>query len=211
MADKKFSELSAAGTLAGTELVAITQSSATVRTTAAAIGNTATSVSLSNTGLKVLDSNASHTLTIQPGANLTADRVLTITTDDSDQTLDISGNVTLVSGTGATLTGTETLTNKTLATLRTSVQTLSGAGAIDITTGVTRLTTTGVNALTLADGAEGQMKMIVMLVDGGDGTLTPTNLGNGSTITFNDAGDSVLLIFLATDWWIVSNNGCTVA
>jgi len=34
-----------------------------------------------------------------------------------------------------------------------------------------------------------------MKTDLGDGTLTPTNLGNGTTITFDDAGDSAHLIF----------------
>jgi hypothetical protein len=36
-------------------------------------------------------------------------------------------------------------------------------------------------------------------------------LGNGTTITFNAIGESVLLQFLGTDWWIVSNNGAIVA
>lgn len=42
MADKKFSELNAAGTITGSEVVAIVQSGASVRTTTAAIANAAT-------------------------------------------------------------------------------------------------------------------------------------------------------------------------
>lgn len=91
------------------------------------------------------------------------------------------------------------------------VQTLSGAGAIDITNRITKLTTTAADALTLADGVEGQEKIIVMIADGGDGTLTPTNLANLTTITFNDVGDAVTLVFLGTEWWVVHNNGCTLA
>jgi hypothetical protein len=90
-------------------------------------------------------------------------------------------------------------------------QTLTGAGAVNLTTTVTKLVTTGANALTLADGVEGQLKLITMTTDGGDGTLTPSNFGNGTTITFNDVGDTVLLVFMGTDWWVVSNSGCTVA
>lgn len=92
-----------------------------------------------------------------------------------------------------------------------SRQALNGAGAVDLTTLTTKWTTTGANAGTLADGSEGQIKFIVMIADGGDGTLTPTNFGNGSTITFADAGDSVMLQFLDGEWWIISNNGCVVA
>jgi hypothetical protein len=93
-----------------------------------------------------------------------------------------------------------------------TVQLITAAGAVNLTTLTTEIQTSGVTALTLANGTAGQLKFIVMTVDGGDATLTPTNLvGASSTITFNDIGDSVLLIFLASDWHIVSNNGCTVA
>lgn len=99
----------------------------------------------------------------------------------------------------------------TLGSLIGGVQELEGAGAVNLTTLTTKWTTTDADAGTLADGAEGQIKCIVMVADGGNGTLTPANFGNGSTITFNDAGDSVMLQFLDGNWWILSNNGCTVA
>lgn len=54
-----------------------------------------TSVSVTNAGLKVLDSDASHYLSITPGSNLSADRVLTITTGDAARTVTLSGNPTL--------------------------------------------------------------------------------------------------------------------
>ncbi len=82
-----------------------------------------------------------------------------------------------------------------------TTQTLTGAGAVDIVSAITHLVTNAANALTLADGAEGQHKFIVMKTDGGDGTLTPTNPGNFATITFNDAGDSVQLLFTNGKWY----------
>ena len=104
------------------------------------------------------------------------------------------------------------LTNKTLADLKTSVQTLSGAGAIDLVTGVTEVTTTAADALTLANGTVGQLKIITMVADGGDGTITPTTFANGTTITMNDVGDTVVLVYVTTLGWTVINNiGCTVA
>ena len=107
-----------------------------------------------------------------------------------------------------------TLTNKTMGAMFGTVQALSGAGAVDTTSLITQITTTGSNqALTLANGtANGQIKIVTMVADGGDGVLTPTTFANGSTITFNDVGDSVLLVYNTTGGWaLVSNTGCAIA
>ena len=80
-------------------------------------------------------------------------------------------------------------------------QALSGAGAINVTSYYTAVTTTGANALTLANGTfPGQLKRIQLIVDGGDGTLTPTALTGGTTITFADAGDFALLLWDGDSW-----------
>lgn len=92
-----------------------------------------------------------------------------------------------------------------------SVTTRNGAGAIPISHEIVQLVTTGTNALTLADGSTGQELTITMITDGGTGTVTPSNFGNGSTIAFADVGDSITLQFLNSNWWIKSNNGCTIA
>ena len=90
-------------------------------------------------------------------------------------------------------------------------QTLTGAGAVNVTTQLTYVNTTGANALTLVDGVQGQTKQIVMRQDLGDGTLTPTNLAGASTITFNDVGDTVSLMFLDGEWHIMGYYGVTIA
>lgn len=46
-------------------------------------------------GLHLLDTNQSHDLIIRAGSNLTADRILTLTTGDAARTLTLSGNPTL--------------------------------------------------------------------------------------------------------------------
>lgn len=95
-----------------------------------------------------------------------------------------------------------------------SHQTLSGAGAVNLTTHVTEVTTTAsAAALTLANGTVGQIKIITLAVDGGgNATLTPTTFANGSTITFEDAQDTVMLVYVTSvGWTVVSNQGCTVA
>ncbi len=94
-----------------------------------------------------------------------------------------------------------------------SVDSRSGAGAISLTTGVTKFTSTdAAQALTLADGVEGQIKRIVHVVDGGSGVLTPATKTGFTTITFTAAGDAATLqFFAARGWMIVSLNGAVAA
>jgi hypothetical protein len=90
-------------------------------------------------------------------------------------------------------------------------QSLSGAGSVDIINATTLWTTTGTNAGTLGNGAPGQRKTIVMVVDGGDGTLTPSTKTGYSSIVFTAVGNAVTLEYVTTrGWMIVSNYGCTI-
>jgi len=94
-----------------------------------------------------------------------------------------------------------------------SIQALSGAGAVDIVTDTTELTSTGsAQALTLANGTAGQYKSIVHVVDGGSAVLTPTTKTGFSTITFTNVGDSCRLQYHTTrGWMITSLNGAVAA
>lgn len=125
-----------------------------------------------------------------------------------------SGPVNSTNGFVGAVTGAVTgnVTGDLTGAITGSIQSLSGAGAVDITSLITEITTTGADALTLANGTAGQIKIITMIVDGGDGTLTPATFANGTTITFNDAGDSVMLVYNTTvGWALVANTGTTVA
>lgn len=81
-------------------------------------------------------------------------------------------------------------------------QNLSGAGAVNITTEYTAFTSSGAaQALSLADGVvNGQRKIIMHVVDGGSGVLTPTNLTGGTNITFTTVGEVAELVFSGTSW-----------
>ena len=92
-----------------------------------------------------------------------------------------------------------------------SVQQISGPGAIDVTSYITEITTTGADAYTLADGVAGQIKIISMIVDGGDATITPTTLATGTTITMADVNDNITLLYGTNGWVNTANQGTIIA
>jgi hypothetical protein len=93
-----------------------------------------------------------------------------------------------------------------------ATQSLSGAGAVNVTSAFTALTTTGVaQALTLANGTVGELKIITHVVDGGSAVLTPTTKIGFSTITFTGVGESATLVYTAAGWAIVALNGAVAA
>ena len=195
---------------------------------------TPTSGTLSNctglpiaTGVSGLAANVATFLTTPSSANLAA-----ALTDETGTGANVFANTpTLVtpilgtptSGTLTSCTGLPLTTGVTGALpvanggtgASAAVQALSGAGAVNITSLATAFTSTAAgNALTLADGAQGQIKTIIYVAEaaGGDtGVLTPTNLGSATTITFNAVGDSVTLQFAGADWWVVGLRGAAVA
>ncbi len=85
----------------------------------------------------------------------------------------------------------------------TTPQALTAAGAVNITTPVTTVASSGAIALTLANGVVGQIKIICFITDGGDATLTPATMANGTTLTFADAGDSAILLYTAAGWQVI--------
>jgi len=97
-------------------------------------------------------------------------------------------------------------------------ETRTGAGAISVTVAHTNLVTTGADALTLAAPTKpGMVKTIHMTTDGGDGTLASTNIigqSSGTTsITFNDAGDYLVLVAVPglAKWAVLKEGGVTAA
>jgi hypothetical protein len=159
------------------------------------------------TGITSLGAGVATFLGTPSSANLRA----AVTDETGTGALVFASTPTLVTPVLGVATATSIATGSIFGT----VQALSGPGAVNITTLTTAFTSTGAgDALTLADGAAGQLKMIVYVAEaaGGDtGVLTPTNLGGFTTITFNAIGDSCLLQFIGTDWWVISARGAALA
>lgn len=125
-----------------------------------------------------------------------------------------SGPVTSTNGFIGNMTGniTGNVTGNITGDVFASNQALSGAGAVNVTDMLTSLTSTGsAQALTLANGTLGQIKIISHVVDGGSSVLTPTTKIGFSTITFTNVGDSAMLIYTAAGWDIVALNGAVAA
>lgn len=85
-----------------------------------------------------------------------------------------------------------------------TVQTLTSAGAISIATLVTKITSpSGAGTLTIADGVDGQIKVIIMVSNSASHALTiSSNIGH-SSIVFNSVGDTANLIFLTGNWYFL--------
>jgi hypothetical protein len=112
---------------------------------------------------------------------------------------------------GSALTYDEMDNNLTFLDLYKTVENISGPGAISLTTGVTLITTTGTDAYSLADGTEGQIKIISMKVKGGgNGTVTPDNFINGTSLLFNNVEDTVILLYQSTGWILIARQNATV-
>ena len=67
---------------------------------------------------------------------------------------------------------------------------------------------------TLANGAEGQVKVLAMYGDGGGNmvvTVASPGWGGSGTITFDNVGDACTLQFINGKWFCVGNNACAFA
>ena len=170
----------------------------------------ATATTINNVAFTAVGTTS--TLTLASAKTFTVNHSLTLAGTDGTTLTFPSTSATIARTDAAqTFTGTQTFSGPIVG----GAQALSGAGAVNITQLTTKFTSTATgNALTLADGVEGQIKVIVYVAEaaGGDtGILTPTNLGAGTTITFNAVGDACILQYLGTDWWAVSLRGAVLA
>ena len=105
---------------------------------------------------------------------------------------------------GSALTYAEMDANFTHVDLFKSVENVTGGGALSTTTVVSFISTTGVESYTLADGVEGQEKIIIMKAHGGNATVTPTNLVGFTSVRLTGVDNSFHLIYGSTGWNIIA-------
>jgi hypothetical protein len=181
--------------------------------------NTATVVNLVTTNITA---TGSGTQTISAGANIELDatnrvlvtdtpfRLANLTTVERDAIASpVNGDI-IYNTTDNKFQGYATSAWEDLQGSVNSVQQISGPGAISLATPITEITTTGTDSYTLADGVIGQTKIIIMIVDGGDATITPTTFATGTTITMADVNDNITLLYGANGWVNTANQGAII-
>ena len=167
---------------------------------------TATDVTANSLTTNVISSNGSNA-DININASGTGDVVLSALRVNGT-TLDSADSTKITVAEAVDVTGTLFSRGNVFG-----VQTLTGSGStevINLTDTVTLLITTGSSQqFSLADGVEGQLKIISMKTDGGSGIVTPANFVNGTTITFDDVEDTVTLLYQSTGWVALARQNAT--
>lgn len=96
-------------------------------------------------------------------------------------------------------------------------ESILAAGALSVSKAYSNLSLVGAGAVTLAapDGTMlGKVKLIEMVTDNGDVTLALTNVvgqSSGTTATFNDAGDQLVLLAAASKWIVIKERGISLS
>lgn len=106
-----------------------------------------------------------------------------------------------------TLERAESFAHKITGIFKLGYEERSGAGAASLEVPVSHWTSTGAaQAVTLADGEEGQIKIIIHAVDGGSIAITPANYGGvtSATTTLAAAGDTAVFMFIKGNWWLIA-------
>ena len=102
--------------------------------------------------------------------------------------------------------------------LKQAVQALTCDGSstlvANVTTAITTVNaTSATGAVTLANGADGQIKTIINVSTAGTNNvvLTPANLRGYTNITLNAPGETVTLLFKVSKWNIIGGQGYVAA
>jgi hypothetical protein len=88
----------------------------------------------------------------------------------------------------------------------------STATAVDVTSAVTEINaTSATHSCAMADGSDGQIKIIINTSSSGTNaiTITPANFSNTNFI-LNAKGETAVCIFKSSKWYVIGGNGVTV-
>ena len=95
-----------------------------------------------------------------------------------------------------------------------SVTASGSSTAVTLTQSVTEVSAnSAAETLTVADGSDGQIKIILNTSTSGTEvvTITPTNLRGYTSVLLNAPGESVTLMFKNSNWNIIGGNGYATA
>ena len=102
--------------------------------------------------------------------------------------------------------------------LKDTAQTITGDGSTSTAVTLTQSTTlvdatSGAAPVTVANGADGQVKIIINKSTSGTNavTITPASFVSGSTVNIDAPGRSVILFFKDSKWNVIGGNGQVIA
>ena len=102
--------------------------------------------------------------------------------------------------------------------LKQASQTITADGssttAPNVTTAITEINaTSATHSCALADGADGQIKIILNTSTSGTNaiTITPTNLRGYTTIVLDAPGETVTCLFKNSNWNVIADNKATIS
>lgn len=131
-----------------------------------------------NTGLKVLDTGADHTLTIKPNENLAADRTLNVVVGAADRTLTLTGD--------ASVSGTNTGDQSQFSTIAVATQ----SNVVADQAGDTLTLVAGANITITTDAGADSITIATTGLQASDATLTALAAYNTNGIITQTAADT---------------------
>ena len=151
-------------------------------------------------------------------SNITTSKVITASSAIIGSSI-TTGSINVMANVNVTNT---VVTNKLSTTASSSLsgnvilngsEILTDGSAVNLQVTTSYFSTTGAWDATLAAGAQGQIKILMMLADGGDMVVTVTNPAwtGAGTLTFNTVGQACTLQYMANKWFVIGNNGVTIA
>ena len=105
--------------------------------------------------------------------------------------------------------------NNILTPFNYSSEDLGPSAAVDLEVTASYFTTVSAETATLAAGADGQIKTLMMAGYGGNMVITVTNAGwktsGTGTVTFNAIGDACTLQYINSKWYCIGQNSVVFA
>lgn len=175
----------------------------------------AADVSLSDLGITATAAQLNKTAVTTAGT-VEASKVVVV---DANKATDVVKTAALSLGTS----GSETLITATgpelnlAASVSAQTESIVAAGALSALKRMSKLSLVGAGAVTLAAPNAvmyGSVKIIEMIADNGDVTLALTNVqgqSSGTTATFNDVGDTLILVAGTSKWNVIKEVGIALS
>ena len=89
----------------------------------------------------------------------------------------------------------------------------SSTTSVDVTSAITEINaTSATHTCAMADGSDGQIKIIINTSSSGTNavTITPANFSNTSFL-LNAPGETAVCVFKNSKWYIIGGNGVTIS